>query len=1101
VGTAPVQHPSEQALNAFGLGKLDDRAAAAVSAHLKSCDTCRDHFAELSDDSFLAHARKVYAREQSSGPAPQAVASSSSRPPAASAPPPPASTMPPELAENPDYEIKKELGRGGMGVVFLAHNKLMGRDEVLKVMSRQIIEKSGVFDRFQREIRAVAKLQHPNIVTAYSAARLGESFVFSMEYVDGFDLSKLVKANGPLPVAMACVFVQQTARGIQHAHERGLVHRDIKPANLMLAKSAGKPIIKILDFGLAKLTSEKRVEGGLTAAGQALGTPDYIAPEQILDAQSADIRADIYSLGATLYYLLNGSPPFKANSLYEIYQAHISREPEPLNLVRPEVPLELAAVVAKMMAKQPERRFQTPDQVAQALAPFTKTVGAAASLVPNQISVSGEMPAGSPEHAIRSESSRRGSLISTTGTAQTKGHLSQKEPPAAPLLEPSALDLRTAAAAPGKAVAAPRWPRWLIAAAAGAGLAALLLGIIVFIRSNQDGSKTETIVAIGTPEDLNKAGITPGPKQEPLAANPGRDSPARETTKPAGARTTAAVNQSERKASDRAKAPVGSTTGAGGAGRSLTVASAEPPSLDSEWVTLFNGKDLTGWKTHPSQPGRWTVNDGILVGSGPEVSHLYTERGDYKGFHLKIEARYREGGSGAILFRSGFGPERPDVAPQFPRGFHATINSTRNFRGNTGGIFTGGTRGVEWIVSDKGTPVQPGEWFVLEILASEVMLNVYVNGVRSGYLRAGNDENPAGHIALEHLSPNPAIEFRSIQIREFDVRKPGAHQIASLTGHGRRVACAVLSPDSRRVITGGDGFMREGWGRGQWNWPGPGDNTVRFWDVQSGKELKLFPGHNPGVAKIAFSRDGTLAASCGGWNEYQHLDVYDVATGRRIHEIDPDIASAPAAAKTVILSDDNRQLRVGYPGGFVRTWDLESAKEKPRIMLKAGMPGPNEFPFLLFTSDQERLITGGQGGAVELWTLKNGTRLKAFSGHASGVTGLACSADASLILSSGSDDFARLWEVDSGKQCLELDCREDGLTAIALSPDGRRALTGGRYGTIHIWDLGDGREIGRLEGHTMRINCLGFSADGQLAVSGSDDRTARVWKLPGAPGR
>ncbi len=245
VDTPSVRHPSEQALSAFGLGKLDDRAAAAVSAHLKSCDSCRNRVAEMSDDSFLSLARQAQAREPGPGPAPDATSPSRSRQPAASAPPP-ASTMPPELAENPDYEIKKELGRGGMGVVFLAHNKLMGRDEVLKVMSRQIIEKPGVFDRFQREIRAVAKLQHPNIVTAYSAARLGESFVFAMEYVDGYDLSKLVKANGPLPVAMACVFVQQAALGIQHAHERGLVHRDIKPANLMLAKSGGKPIVKIL---------------------------------------------------------------------------------------------------------------------------------------------------------------------------------------------------------------------------------------------------------------------------------------------------------------------------------------------------------------------------------------------------------------------------------------------------------------------------------------------------------------------------------------------------------------------------------------------------------------------------------------------------------------------------------------------------------------------------------------------------------------------------------------------------------------------------------------------------------------------------------------
>ena len=229
-----------------------------------------------------------------------------------------------------------------------------------------------MLDRFLREIRAVARLRHPNIVTAYYATRIGESIVFAMEYVEGLDLSKLVKAKGPLPVGHACNFIHQAALGLQHAHEEGLVHRDIKPHNLMLSRKGDKATVKVLDFGLAKAAREEKVDGGLTTEGQALGTPDYVAPEQILDAPSADIRADIYSLGGTLYYLLTGHPPFQAKSLYDLYQAHISRDADPLNLVRPEVPVELAALVAKMMAKEPCRRFQTPGEVAQALAPFFK---------------------------------------------------------------------------------------------------------------------------------------------------------------------------------------------------------------------------------------------------------------------------------------------------------------------------------------------------------------------------------------------------------------------------------------------------------------------------------------------------------------------------------------------------------------------------------------------------------------------------------------------------------------------------------------------------------------------------------------------------------
>ena len=279
--------------------------------------------------------------------------------------PPLAETMPPGLADHPDYQVIRELGRGGMGVVYLADNRLLGRQEVLKVMGRHIMERPGLLNRFQAEMRAVAMLNHPNIVTAYSAFRLGESILFAMEYVQGLDLARLVKVKGPLPVVNACNFASQAAQGMQHAHERGMVHRDIKPGNLMLTHQGKRALVKVLDFGLSKATREAPVDGGLTNPGQALGTPDYMAPEQIRDAQKADIRADIYSLGCTLYYLLSGGPPFRAENLWDLYQAHHSMDAKLLNFVRPDVPGELAALVAKMMAKDPERRFQTPTEVAQ----------------------------------------------------------------------------------------------------------------------------------------------------------------------------------------------------------------------------------------------------------------------------------------------------------------------------------------------------------------------------------------------------------------------------------------------------------------------------------------------------------------------------------------------------------------------------------------------------------------------------------------------------------------------------------------------------------------------------------------------------------------
>ncbi len=366
----PAVHPSKDALQALALGKLDDSTASVLLSHLDSCAECCKVIADLSGDGFLHRLRQ--ARGLSSTPAPANLlpeAARASKPPASQTPIP---HLPPELAANPQYAIVRELGRGGMGVVYLAKNKPMDRLEVLKVINTTLLDHPGAIERFLREIRSAAKLSHANVVTAYSVLQQGGLLAFAMEYIEGQDLASLVKSQGPLPVAHACFYVQQAALGLQHAFEKGMVHRDIKPQNLILARDGKKHIVKVLDFGLAKATREKTDETGLTAEGIMLGTPDYVAPEQSLDAAKADIRADIYSLGCTLYYLLSGRPPFAGSSLAAVLMAHQMEEAKPLNLVRPEVPEELAAVVRKMMAKSPAKRYQTPLEVVQALSPFIK---------------------------------------------------------------------------------------------------------------------------------------------------------------------------------------------------------------------------------------------------------------------------------------------------------------------------------------------------------------------------------------------------------------------------------------------------------------------------------------------------------------------------------------------------------------------------------------------------------------------------------------------------------------------------------------------------------------------------------------------------------
>ena len=342
-----MKHPSPDQLAAFGLGKLLGPSADTVVAHLETCVDCRRAVASLSADSFVG---RIQAADVEAA----------------------LGAVPPELANHPDYRVVCELGRGGMGVVYLARNTIMDRDEVLKVAHRALLEKPGASERFLQEIRSAAQLMHVNVVRAYSVLRLGDLLVFAMEYVPGDDLAVIVRKQGPLPVAHACNYAAQALLGLQHAHEKGMVHRDIKPSNLILSNDGKKPVLKILDFGLAKMTSEVGFARDLTGSNKMMGTPDYIAPEQILDAAKADIRADIYSLGCTLYYLLAGSPPFAGGSLYEVLHAHNTATARPLNLVRPAVPAELTAVVAKMLAKEPRKRYQTPGDVAMELQPFTK---------------------------------------------------------------------------------------------------------------------------------------------------------------------------------------------------------------------------------------------------------------------------------------------------------------------------------------------------------------------------------------------------------------------------------------------------------------------------------------------------------------------------------------------------------------------------------------------------------------------------------------------------------------------------------------------------------------------------------------------------------
>ncbi len=364
---AILAHPGLDQLTAFAQGRLGEAELAQVHAHLSECTECQSKVELTGDDTLVALLRSADTKSNAPATNEPAVTIAAAKPAVPD--------LPAELAQHSRYRVQELLGVGGMGAVYKAEHLLMERPVALKLINHSLTSDRGMVERFRREVKTAGLLKHPNIVLAYDAEQAGDSHFLVMEYVEGKSLARIVAERGPLPVRAACDYIRQAALGLQYAHERGMVHRDIKPQNLMLTPDGQ---VKILDFGLARFAMETAptplaalpADPSLTQVGIVMGTPDYIAPEQAKDAHTADIRADIYSLGCTLYDLLAGHAPFAEGTLTTKVIAHTERMPTPLNKVRGDVLPELARIVERMMAKDPARRYQSPAEVATALARF-----------------------------------------------------------------------------------------------------------------------------------------------------------------------------------------------------------------------------------------------------------------------------------------------------------------------------------------------------------------------------------------------------------------------------------------------------------------------------------------------------------------------------------------------------------------------------------------------------------------------------------------------------------------------------------------------------------------------------------------------------------
>ncbi len=432
------EHPDPAQLAAFLEGVLTEEERSSVESHVEHCQVCCDVMAAVPMDGLAAQIRDIGDEVDTNAEAWSVVTEPGFDKAVAQGP-----QLPDALQGHNRYRILEPLGKGGMGVVFKAQHRVMDRIVALKVIDSSLIDNPRMVERFRNEVKAAALLTHPNIVRAYDAEQAGNLHFLVMEYVDGISLSELVRRKGPLPVDQALGVIRKVAHGLHHAFQQGMVHRDIKPGNIMVTRT-GK--VRILDFGLARLARERQQitdssvdlvppdapGDALTLAGSILGTPDYIAPEQVQDSRSADTRADIYSLGCTAWFLLTGQPPYPTGTAIQKLTAHREQTPEPLTNLRAELDEPVVQLISRMMERNPEDRFQRPKQVALAIEaltpgmrnrklPSTTGIGAPDSAEATLPQTQAKLAAGEPSAQVSSRSHKRVAAVAVLAVVMLFG--------------------------------------------------------------------------------------------------------------------------------------------------------------------------------------------------------------------------------------------------------------------------------------------------------------------------------------------------------------------------------------------------------------------------------------------------------------------------------------------------------------------------------------------------------------------------------------------------------------------------------------------------------------------------------------------------------